>query len=44
MKVLDVSSLHDGIKGMSRQLSELEKQLNHVESGIRTFVSSNCYL
>ena len=40
MKVLDVSSLHDGIKGMSRQLSELKKQLNHVESGIRTFVSS----
>ncbi len=40
MKVLDVSSLHDGIKGMSRQLSELEKQLNNVENGIRTFVSS----
>ncbi|WP_404459759.1 T7SS effector LXG polymorphic toxin [Sutcliffiella horikoshii] len=40
MKVLDVSSLHDGIKGMSRQLSELEKQLNHVENGIRSFVSS----
>ncbi|MEA3318380.1 MAG: LXG domain-containing protein [Bacillota bacterium] len=40
MKVLDVSSLHDVIKGMSRQLSELEKQLNHVENGIRTFVSS----
>ncbi|MGD6778500.1 T7SS effector LXG polymorphic toxin [Sutcliffiella horikoshii] len=40
MKVLDVSSLHDGIKGMSRQLSEHEKQLNNVESGIRSFVSS----
>ncbi|MGD6870921.1 T7SS effector LXG polymorphic toxin [Sutcliffiella horikoshii] len=40
MKVLDVSSLHDGIKRMSRQLSELEKQLNHVESGIRSFVAS----
>ncbi|TYS59876.1 hypothetical protein FZC74_06890 [Sutcliffiella horikoshii] len=40
MKVLGVSSLHDGIKEMSRQLSELEKQLNHVESGIRSFVSS----
>ncbi|UAL47150.1 hypothetical protein K7887_20235 [Sutcliffiella horikoshii] len=40
MKVLDVSSLHGGIKGMSRQLSELEKQLNHVENGIRSFVSS----
>ncbi|WP_404445906.1 LXG domain-containing protein [Sutcliffiella horikoshii] len=40
MKVIDLSSLHDGIKGMSRQLSDLENQLNHVESGIRTFVSS----
>ncbi len=40
MKVLDVSSLHDGIKGMSRLLSELEKQLNHVDRGIRSFVSS----
>lgn len=40
MKVLDVSSLHDGVKGMSRQLSGLEKQLNHVENGIRSFVSS----
>ncbi|ART78173.1 hypothetical protein B4U37_19945 [Sutcliffiella horikoshii] len=40
MKVLDVSSLHDGIKEMSWQLSELEKQLNHVKSGIRSFVSS----
>ncbi|MCG1021432.1 T7SS effector LXG polymorphic toxin [Sutcliffiella horikoshii] len=40
MKVLDVSSLHEGIKGMSRQLSELENQLNAVENGIRSFVAS----
>ena len=40
MKVLDVSSLHEGIKGMNRQLSELEKQLSGVENGIRSFVAS----
>ncbi|WP_339148003.1 MULTISPECIES: T7SS effector LXG polymorphic toxin [unclassified Sutcliffiella] len=40
MKVLDVSSLHEGIKGMNRKLSELEKQLSGVENGIRSFVAS----
>lgn len=40
MKVLDVSSLHEGIRGMTQQLSQLEKQLNGVENSIRSFVAS----
>ncbi len=40
MKVFDVSSLHEGIRGMTQQLSQLEKQLNGVENSIRTFVAS----
>ncbi|WP_404469648.1 ribonuclease YeeF family protein [Sutcliffiella horikoshii] len=40
MKVLDVPSLHEGIRGMTQQLSQLEKQLNGVENSIRSFVAS----
>ncbi|ART75176.1 hypothetical protein B4U37_03565 [Sutcliffiella horikoshii] len=40
MKVLDVSSLYEGIRGMTQQLSQLEKQLNGVENSIRSFVAS----
>ncbi|MCG1023480.1 ribonuclease YeeF family protein [Sutcliffiella horikoshii] len=40
MKVLDVSSLHEGIRGMTQQLSQLEKELNGVENSICSFVSS----
>ncbi|MCM3618496.1 LXG domain-containing protein [Sutcliffiella horikoshii] len=40
MKVLDVSSLHAGIRGMTQQLSQLEKKLNSVENSIKSFVAS----
>ncbi|WP_404460880.1 T7SS effector LXG polymorphic toxin [Sutcliffiella horikoshii] len=40
MKVLDVSSLHEGIRRMTKQLSQLEKQLKGVENSIRSFVAS----
>lgn len=40
MKVLNVSSLIEGIKGLTNQLSQLEMQLNGVEKGIRSFVNS----
>ncbi|MCM3617901.1 T7SS effector LXG polymorphic toxin [Sutcliffiella horikoshii] len=40
MKVLDVSSLQEGIREVTRTMSQLEKQLYSVENAIQSFITS----